>query len=732
MAIAETVKGALGMESKPRAEKPEREVEERVKRARERLRQLQPQRREAIEFANGNHYAYVDDKGKLGQQSTTAVSMGGEKPDHRVRLSRDLISPALKGRVSAASQRVPGYESVPTSPDSEDWSAAKLAGKIALGGYELWRLRQIHQKWIWNALVSEEGFARAYWDLNVGPFVEIEVTDEETGEPTGEMEIVGMGECAVRVYTGLEVGWEPGVDFEESRYITIEHARPVEDVEREAGFMGGKLSADAESAEVGTTGKQEAGSKQVMVTEYLERPCAQYPKGRRIIMAGGKVIFPEETYPRRDHEGNVVDEPCLHRLYYDIDGSSDRYKGLVRSLIESMREYNMGANKALEWIQGALAPQLLAKEGTVEQPITDEPLAVVEWKGLSADEKPEWREVPQVPRELFEVQDRAQATMGIIAHDNQVPPQVEAAKTVQALASKDALAWQDFIELFAEGAARLMRDLLVLVQRHYSEERLVKFRGRTGWENIADFKGADIRGQTDIRVPASSLEPRTRQQTEQRIRNIAQMFPGVFPPEVLISAMEGGSAEKLIEGYEDDVARANRIISLVRSGQFWNEPMRPVFPGEEAPKVDPQTGQPIMVPSGQMEPILAPGPLSPETGEAEPVQVGERPQMVPQMETELPGWMPRPFDNIPVQKAVLETWMKTDDWAGLDGAAQRATMMVYNAMLEIEARNAARQAQLQNQMAESQGMRNAAREPEKPMPSLPALNGAGGEDGAGI
>jgi hypothetical protein len=89
--------------------------------------------------------------------------------------------------------------------------------------------------------------------------------------------------------------------------------------------------------------------------------------------------------------------------------------------------------------------------------------------------------------------------------------------------------------------------------------------------------------------------------------------------------------------------------------------------------------------------------------------------------------MPRPFDNVPVQKTVFTTWMKTDEWANLDEAQQRASMDIYGAMQRIEEREAQRQAQMQSQMAESAGMENAARSPQsKPMPSLPSLAGSEG------
>jgi hypothetical protein len=717
-AATENIKGKLGrsVTLKPADEGL---VKERIKRASERLGEVAPRRKESIAFANNEHYVSLGKKGEVVRLDTVPMAQGGKKPDHRVRLSRDLIGPIVKAKRSALTQRIPGYESIQSSPDPEDYTAARLAEKIAVGGYPIWELKRHHSRWAWEAMVTEEGFIRPFWDSTVGPYI----PDPEDPEKS-----IGMGEVGVRVYSGLQVSWEPGIDFEDSRYVVIEEARPVEDIEAEPDFQGGKLTPDADASDSNIP-KGRKGSKLVMVTEYLERPCAKWPEGRRLFFANSKVIFPEETYPLKNVAGEVVDEVCLHRLTYDLDGSSDKGKGLVRSLIESMRQYDQGGNKALEWIQLILNPQWDAEEGTMKTPPTDEPGAVNEFTPLAGGQPPKVREVPPIPQELWELQDRSKQEMDIISFSGDLAVQkADSGKQAEAISAQIGLSWQDFVEDFAEGAAKLMRDILTLVQIHYSEERITKFRGRTGWEQISDFKGADIRGQTDIRVNPATLEPRTRATNEQRIMNIAQMFPGHFPPEILISALEGGSAEKLIEGYEDDVARANRIITLIRSGGIWDMPTRPVFDGEEGPKIDPETGEPVMVATGQMEPVYGgSGMPNPETGDEEQIQVGERPQMQPVMETELPGWMPRPFDNIPVQKTVFTTWMKTDEWANLDEAQQRASMDIYGAMQRIEEREAQRQQAMQNQMAESAGMANAARSPEgKPLPSLPAMNGSEG------
>jgi len=691
MAVTELAEKALETLN-PAKKKIPADVERKIKRGRERLNQVSPRRKLAVQFANDDHYGVLSEDGlKITKQSTVAVSMGGTKPDHRVRLSRPLLSPAIKSKVAAATQRQPAYECNPSTNDPEDISAAKLSNKIATAGYELWDLKRARKKLVWNALVTEEGFAAAYWDSTVGPYVEIAKQDPETGEPVldaegnPETETVGMGEVRIEIYSGLEVGWEPGVDFEKSRYYFITHARPIEEVEAEPEFEGGKLKPDANADSI-TGEKGAAGTNMVLVTEYGERPCPKYPKGRRLFSANDRQIFPEEDYPLQNAQGEVVDEQFLRRLSWDVDSASDRDKGLVSKLIDIQREFNHAGNKIDEWLNLAGIAQWTVEEGALSQntPITDEPGAVIEYKPMMPGQKPPERvRIDPPPQELFQIQDRAQQLMSLVAHDGNVPNQI------QAFYEQAQMAEQDFFSDLAKVDSRLMRDCLTLVQLHYTEERMMTFRGRTGWDRVQDFKGADLRNQTDVRVPPDSLTPRTRSSVEQRIMNIAQMFPGYFPPEVILSALEGGTAEGLIQGYEEDVARANEIIGQIRAGNFYEQPPRPVFPGEEAPVVTNEA-----------------------TGELE-------------MATEMPGWMPRPhIDNVSVWKAVFSNFMKSDEWNHLEADAKSASMSVFAALLDIEQKEAMRSASLQNEQAEQLGMANAASGGQpKPMPSLPALNG---------
>lgn len=703
-------------ESVPAAPIPP-DVAQRIKRGKARLKELQPRRQLCIEFANDKHYGVLaEDGSKIRYQGTVSTILGGKKPDHRVRRSHDLIGPMVQAKVSAATQRIPGYEVNPSTSDPEDYTAAQIAKKIVGAGYELWRVKRAFQKLVWNALVTEEGFIMAYWDSSIGPYVDVQE------DPEGKAEHVGLGDVRISVWNGLEVMWEPGVNFEESRWWAIEHARPRDAVEAEPGFMGGKLPADAQMAvREGANAEQ---SNLCLITEYLERPCPQWPQGRRIFLAAGEQIFPEEGYPLTDSKGEVVDEPCIHRLGYTVNPASDRDKGLVKSLIESQRLYDFALNKISEFAQIGLVPQKTAPIGAIKTPATDEPGAINEFDPTAMmGYEVKFGETMGIPSELFKLREEAQGEMGYIAHDSEIPAAAPQ-QVVSSILQRDEISWEDMVANMAEVYARVARDCLTLVQRHYTEERMLKFRGRAGYMPIEDFKGADLRDQTDVRVQPGSLTPQTRSAIEQRIQNIAQMFPGYFPPEVLLSAMNNGNAEGLLEGYEEDVGRINYIINQIRSGQFWSMPMRPAWPGEESPKLNLETGEPEWIEPPEPE---VPGEQN-EFGEEVPGTGQPANPGRPVMETEVPSWMPRPdIDNVSVWKSVLSNWAKSDEFANMDEEAQKATMMIFSALRDIERKEAQQKAELQNSIAEQQGLNNAASPQTKQAPSLAAVNGSSEE-----
>jgi hypothetical protein len=620
---------------------PEKKVWERIERGKAHIRDNAPRRNECLAFWRGEQYVNRVDDGYLVSQSTILP----ERPSHRPRTVRNLIHGLVEAKVSAATQRVPSYEVSPATNDAEDVSAARLSEKVAVFGYDKWSVRRHTVKVATNAIVQDGGYAMPIWDATVPPYISADG--------------LGMGEVKILTFSGNEVGWEPGLDFYESPWHMIQQARLIDDVEAMPGFIKGKerLSPDAQSHEVLNTGNKSQVSKLVMVSEYLERPCAKYPQGRRIVVANDRVILPEEPYPGADYG---YDGCAIHALSYTIDPEMDRDRGLVCHLLDAQRTYNNATNQQISWAQLALNPQIIGPpmaNGKVK--FTDEPGAyyeVIPINGMT----PQWRDVPPIPPELSAMKEEAKRDMQEMAAANDIPTQVESGKAIQAVIEKDQIRWQAFIAEIAEFHSSLMRHCLTLVQQYYAEPRLLKIKGRFGPELIQDFMGADLRNQVDIRVSPASIEPRTKAYIEQRI--LAYADRGWITPEAAMSAISGGTAEKLIESYELDVSRAHQILQKIKAGPevLFGEPM-----------VDP------------MQP---------------------------------PSWAPRKFDNIAVHKNIFEDFMKTQEYDSLEPGIQEACRLYYDACEYLEAIKLQQQIMAQNAMAEQQGMDNAAK-PQGAKPS---------------
>jgi hypothetical protein len=690
--LAERAKGVLTPKDQESRVKVPQAIEDKMKRGRARMREGATQRNECLEFWRGNQYVYRGDDGILVNQNTITLANGRGKPRHRVRTTRNLIFDIVAHEVSAAIKRVPGYEVNPTKSDPETLSAARLSGKVAYYGYDKWSLRQMVKRVITYAVVADEGFAWPFWDSSVAPFY----TDDDGS-------VYGQGEIGIRILGPNEVYWEPGLKFDESRWHAVEQARTLESVYQMEGYSGPpKLTPDATADDMPSKGRESQHNELVLVTDYLERPCPKYPNGRWLTTANGKQILPERPFPCTDHKGNVVDEPVLHALSYITDPDADRDMGLVRHLLDAQRTINDCINKMLEWKNLMMNPQVIIRNGEFKQRLTDEPGQVYHAVGSGEITV---REVGEVPQSLLALKDMTITDLARIAAQNDIPGQVESGKGIAELLEKDQQRRSDFIGDLAEFHSRLMRHCLYLVQKHYTEPRLITVQGRRGPRNIDGFMGADLRGQVDVTVYPGSIEPRTRADMTRVIMAYADR--GWIDPDSAMQALNSGDVEGLIESIALDEGRVNEIIQMISDGTFMEQPPRPVFPGEDPGyEVEPEyqldeTGQPVLDEMGEPV-VITPGILA----------------------TTVPGWMPRPFDRIPIHKQEMEDWMKSQDWALLEDEQKQAGMVYYSALISLEQMQAAQAAEAQALQAEELGMDNASKDQKtKPLPDQAKATG---------
>jgi hypothetical protein len=602
----------------------------------------------------------------------------------------------------------------PATTDPEDAGAAKLSEKVAVYGYDQWDFRHMAIDAVKTAIAyGGSSYTLVYWEPNVGPYKQV----------GGKW--IGDGEVRWHVFSGNEVYWEDGSSYENSRWWAVERAKLIDEIYLMPGYAGGELIADASTSDIPTD--RRPGERMCIMTDYFERPCPKYPQGRWMTIANGRVVidarklqdYEQETdqywqeYPVRDVDGSVVDEPVLDRLVYTHDPDSDDDLGLTWALIDFQRSAQDCINKMLEYKNRGLNLQMLAPVNSIISPPDDVPNSVRYYKLSPNGEKPQWEEPPsgQILNALQQIFNLILTQMNRVAsyEDVQAQPNV-AARTTQAVIEQSNARWQTFIGDLAVWHSKTMRRGLNFVARYYNEPRTIDIRGRMGWESIPDFKGAKLLGQTNVRVFVQSLDYLTKNQIMARVQYYAQM--GWVNGTQAMSAIEGGITEKLTESYEQDVARVERIIAMIRDGTVMQMPKRLDFVQQTVP------GQPVTDPATGA-PILDPTTGAPQTGPPTT-------QVVPM---EVPMWMPADYDSIPVWRQRLGTWLKTLDFEQTAPQMQEVAKNMWAGLDKKEQEKAVREAQMQQQTAQMIGMGNAANPSLQPggggaaMPSLP--NAAG-------
>lgn len=661
-------------------------VERQMLRGREVMKRDAAKRRLCMRFERGETFWWVDERSRLNQTATVTSAGGGGKPPHKVRNQYNFIRPIVEDKVSAATQRVPQFTVEASTNDPEDAGAAKLSEKVCIYGYDEWRMRSTAIDAVKTAVAhGGASYTLAYWEPNVGPYVEV------------DGENVGQGDVRLLVLSGNEVYWNSGSKFNESPWWVVERARDIDEVYKSVGYVGGKLAPNASVTDIPTD--RQPADNLVITSEFYERPCPQYPRGRWFTIADGKVIvdarlidprneYPWRDYPLEDPDGNVLDEPILHRLVYTHDPDDDDDLGLVWQLIDFQRAAQDCVNKMLEYKNRGLNLQMLAPTNSLITQPDDVPNSVRYYKLSPNGEKPEWEPPPsgQILNALQQIFNLIIEQMNRVAsyEDIQAESNV-AARTTQAVIEQSMARWQSFLGDLAEWWSRLARHCLLLVARFYNEPRTIEIRGRMGWQSIQDFKGAHLLGQANVRVSPGSLDYLSKAAIMAKVQYYASM--GWVTKEQGMAAIEGGMSEKLQEGYDQAAAKVNRIINRIRDGSVMEMPTRQ----EMITVTDPLTGMQ---------------------------------QQIPQ---EVPIWMPNEWDSIPVWQQQLALWLQTQDFELLTAEhPERAEVakLMWAGLQQVEQQQQMQKAQQQQAMAMSLGMGNAAApQSPKPSPSLP--NAAG-------
>lgn len=238
--------------------------------------------------------------------STNALDGGDKAPAHRSRGSVNIILPKAKAKLSKflKNRSIPVVDAAST--DHEDILNAKATTKLFEYQWARLAIEEKQEEVLLNSMVTGKSFWWLFWNSNAIAQIK---EDKLIGKPM--IHDVPEGDVDIEVGSAFEllVG-DPGVmRLKNQHEIMRIKSRPAKDVEKMFKLQPGDIEPELTENELFQYQKQIAslGAKatvgygatatstrpgdqptHVVVKELFTAPCAAYPKGRYVVVAGQK------------------------------------------------------------------------------------------------------------------------------------------------------------------------------------------------------------------------------------------------------------------------------------------------------------------------------------------------------------------------------------------------------------------------------------------------------------
>ena len=320
--------------------------------------------------------------------------------DRTGRAVYNMIAPIEETRLSKLERATPSLTVRPQTDEAADVTAARTATKLLKTAFDTLGMPRLQAEAARWAELCGSAFYKSVWDPRAGLPLGV----------TPEGETVREGDIAVSVAPAYEIFpeccWRDGLESQNS----LIHARvyTVSEIRARWGvsLSGRTLNVyGAESAFPRAEGPfvpSETLQDAELVLEYYRRPDGDFPQGRHVTVAGGRVLH-TGPLPFRNGECGGRDFPFVQQLCLSAPGCF--FGGtVIERLIPLQRDYNAVINRINEHTARMTAGNILAEQGSlVDETLLDEgfePGTVIEYRPGTTP--PSWLRVSEVPVTLLE------------------------------------------------------------------------------------------------------------------------------------------------------------------------------------------------------------------------------------------------------------------------------------------------------------------------------------------
>ncbi len=336
------------------------------------------------------------------------------------------IAPIIRTLVSYMTRAKPAVEVYPDNKDENSKNTARIADRILSAKYDIDHERMASEMAAFWTLAVGTVYAKDYWDPLKGPYKKRMSPDgEQVLSETGEPQYDRAGNNNNAILTPFTIGYDNSVlDFKEQPYIHESYLMDV-DWAREAfdqdlpGYTGKAVDITDDGSIPETLNMFEQMKYSIprsgtltppknkgkcLVQEWYIRPARAWPKGRMIILAGGRCVYDstrEEGSPYFMEFEEVMWHPYTMFGYEPYIG-----RALWRSLVEMLVPLQVRLNEIngaiLENANTLAKPNIMAainqlKRGT----INGKGANIYTYQPVPGGEKPYILEGTPLPQQFF-------------------------------------------------------------------------------------------------------------------------------------------------------------------------------------------------------------------------------------------------------------------------------------------------------------------------------------------
>lgn|SRR3990167_12822 len=408
----------------------------------------------------------------------------------RVRLTINRILPVFTIRKAKVLRNLPRLSVAPASTEDEDTAAAKAGSLLLQYVWDDQAMDTVVAK-LMNAMMTYgTAFLKVFWD---------EEKESALTEVVGAFDIypdIGAntwGDCRWMIHAR-----PVSVDVIRAAYPGIGSYVQPENTDAQTSTYQQRLSRD----NTGTKGAFFQENRAVL-KEYWELPTDQYPEGRLIVTAGGRVLDSRE-FPYDNKELPFIP-------FTEIEHESRLWgDALVSHLLPLQKEYNKRRSHLVENANTMTRPIWLVPSGSIaEGAFTGRPNEKVYYNPLYG--KPEQALSAPIPnyviqseqanlQDIFEISGIHEVSRGT------APAGVESGVALAQLIERDDTSMYPIMLMVEEGMKRWGKWNLILHDEFLRGRKMLKIVGENNELEVMEFKASDIKKNFDVRViPARAL-----------------------------------------------------------------------------------------------------------------------------------------------------------------------------------------------------------------------------------